>query len=44
MSKVLDVQVKYFQFEYYFTFLNSINIKTTSPANEFLMHNQQNRL
>ena len=44
MSKVINVQVKYFQFEYYCAFLNSINIKTTSSANEFLMHNQQNPL
>ena len=42
MSKVLNVQMKYFKFEYYCAFLNSINIKTTSSANEFLMHNQQN--
>ena len=42
--KVLNVQVEYFQFEYYCAFLNSINIKTKSSANEFLMHNQQNPL
>ena len=40
-SKVLNVQVEYFQFEYYFVFVNSINIKTISSTNEFLMHNQQ---
>ena len=44
ISKVLNVQVEYFQFEYYFVFLNSINIKPTSSANEFLMHTQQNPL
>ena len=44
ISKVLNVQVEYFQFEYYFAFLNSINIKATSSANEFLTHNQQNPL
>ena len=44
MSKVLNVQVEYFQFEYYRAFLNSVNIKLTSSANEFLMHNQQNPL
>ena len=51
ISEVLNVQVivqclnvRYFQFEYYCAFLNSINIKTTSSANEFLMHNQQNPL
>ena len=36
--------VKYFQFEYYCAFLNPINRKTTSSANEFLMHDQQNSL
>ena len=40
ISKVLNVQVEYFQFEYFFAFLKSINIKTMSSANEFLMHNQ----
>ena len=44
MSKVLNVQVEDFQLEYYCAFLNSINIKLTSSANEFLMHNQQNPL
>ena len=28
ISKVLNVQVEYFQFEYFFAFLKSINIKT----------------
>ena len=44
MSKVLNVQVEYFQFEYYCAFLNSVNIKLTSSANEFVMHIQQNPL
>ena len=44
MSKVLNVEVKYFDFEYYCAFLNSISITTTSTVNEFLMHNQQNPL
>ena len=39
ISKALNVQVEYYQFKYYFAFLNSINIKTRSSANEFLMHN-----
>ena len=30
ISKVLNVHVEYFQFEYYFAFLNSINIKIIS--------------
>ena len=37
------MQVEYFQFECYCAFQNSINIKLKSSANEFLMHNQQNR-
>ena len=40
----IKMQIEYFQFEYYCTFLNSINIKTTSSANEFLMHSQENPL
>ena len=43
LSKVLNVQVEYFQFEYFCAFLNSINIKTRSSANEFPMHNEQYR-
>ena len=44
ISKVLNVQVEFFQFEYCCAFLKSISIKLTSSANEFLMHNQQNPL
>ena len=40
-AQILNEQVEYFHLEYYCTFLNSINIKSTSFANEFLMHNQQ---
>ena len=34
------MQVEYFQFECYCAFLNSINVKTTSSANEFVVHDQ----
>ena len=44
LSKVLNVQVEYFQFEYFSAFLLSINRKTTLSANEFPMHNQQYRI
>ena len=37
------MQVEYFQFEYYCAVLNSINLKTTSSADEFLMHNQPSK-